>query len=176
MFTGPKAPVGCTKSRGGLANVVADYRARCAARSPSLVKAWPIAAKPVAWCPLATALLFVLLPGGDPTALPIWLGDTDDAVRLVTVRELLAVRPASTPRCRASARRSRWFALVAADRSPLALPAAAVQAALRRRRARRSRRAWSGRLCCSSRLLMMVSQEAMRRAGPLGRRLRARAG
>jgi hypothetical protein len=49
-----------------------------------------IAAKPVFWCALATALLFVVLPGVDPTSLSNWLGDTDDAVRLVAVRELLA--------------------------------------------------------------------------------------
>jgi hypothetical protein len=47
----------------------------------------------VAWCLLATGLLAFTTLNGPAPSLAEWLGDTDDAVRLVTVRELLAGAP-----------------------------------------------------------------------------------
>jgi hypothetical protein len=52
-----------------------------------------LAAQPLFWCLLATASLVLMLPGTGPEALVNWLGDTDDAVRLVSVRELLDGAP-----------------------------------------------------------------------------------
>ncbi len=49
-----------------------------------------MARAPLTWCALATAVLMFALPGTDANSLTQWLGDTDDAVRLVAVRELLA--------------------------------------------------------------------------------------
>ena len=49
-------------------------------------------AAPLIWSLLATALL-VLLAFGQGVPLSDWLGDPDDAVRLVTVRELIAGAP-----------------------------------------------------------------------------------
>ncbi|KAB2915271.1 MAG: hypothetical protein F9K29_13375 [Hyphomicrobiaceae bacterium] len=48
-----------------------------------------VALAPATWCALATAVLMFGLPGTDAASLMQWLGDTDDAVRLVAVRELL---------------------------------------------------------------------------------------
>lgn len=48
---------------------------------------------PLAWALLAAAVLLVSSLNGSSTSLQQWLGDTDDAVRLVTVRELLAGGP-----------------------------------------------------------------------------------
>ncbi len=125
-----------------------------------------IAAKPVAWCALATALLFVLLPGSNPTALSNWLGDTDDAVRLVTVRELLGGAPwfdltlsrigAPEPLV------SHWSRLIDA---PLALMMLLFQPVFGPEGAEiATRMVWPALLFFA--LLLMVSKEAVRRAGP----------
>jgi hypothetical protein len=53
----------------------------------------PLAWTPVALSLLATAILVISALNGSSTSLGEWLGDTDDAVRLVTVRELLAGAP-----------------------------------------------------------------------------------
>jgi hypothetical protein len=52
-----------------------------------------LAAQPLLWCLLATVSLVLLLPDTGVDALVEWLGDTDDAVRLVSVRELLHGAP-----------------------------------------------------------------------------------
>jgi len=51
------------------------------------------AATPFAWALLATALLVAAAVAGPGPSLSDWLGDPDDAVRLVTVRDLLAGAP-----------------------------------------------------------------------------------
>ena len=61
-----------------------------APRLPALGR-W--AATPLAWALLATVFLVVATLAGPGPSLSDWLGDTDDAVRLVTVRELLAGAP-----------------------------------------------------------------------------------
>jgi hypothetical protein len=51
------------------------------------------AATPLAWALLATAFLVIATLAGPGPSLSDWLGDPDDAVRLITVRELLAGAP-----------------------------------------------------------------------------------
>src|SRR4029453_8251528 len=51
------------------------------------------AATPLAWALLATAFLLVATLSGPGPSLSDWLGDPDDAVRLISVRELLAGAP-----------------------------------------------------------------------------------
>src|SRR5581483_9934580 len=51
------------------------------------------AATPLAWALLATLVLVAMTLAGPGPSLSDWLGDTDDAVRLVGVRELLAGAP-----------------------------------------------------------------------------------
>src|ERR1700704_5482796 len=58
---------------------------------------WPAlgqwAATPLALALIATAFLVIATLAGPGPSLSDWLGDTDDAVRLVTVRELLGGAP-----------------------------------------------------------------------------------
>ena len=51
------------------------------------------AARPAAWCLLTTLFFVGSALGWGLGALPDWLGDSDDALRLVTVRELIAGAP-----------------------------------------------------------------------------------
>src|SRR5689334_9194986 len=51
------------------------------------------AATPLSLALLATAFLVIATLVGPGPSLSDWLGDTDDAVRLVTVRELIAGAP-----------------------------------------------------------------------------------
>ena len=125
-----------------------------------------IAAQPVAWCALATALLFVLLPGSNPAALSNWLGDTDDAVRLVAVRELFGGAPwFDTTLLRIGAPEplvSHWSRLIDAPLALLMLlfrPFFGVEGA-----EIATRMVWPALLFFA--LLLMVSKEAARRAGP----------
>jgi hypothetical protein len=124
-----------------------------------------LAAMPAAWCALATALLFVLLPESGPAALSNWLGDTDDAVRLVTVRELLAGAPwfdTTLPRIGAPEPLvSHWSRLVDAPLALLMLlfrPLFGVEGA-----EIATRMVWPALLFFI--LQLMISREALRRAG-----------
>jgi hypothetical protein len=125
-----------------------------------------IAAKPIFWCALATVLLLVLIPESGPTALSNWLGDTDDAVRLVTVRELLDGAPwfdTTLPRIGAPEPLvSHWSRLVDAPLALLMLllrPLLGVQGA-----EIATRMLWPALLFFI--LQLMISREALRRAGP----------
>jgi hypothetical protein len=124
-----------------------------------------LAAMPATWCALATALLFVLLPESGPAALSNWLGDTDDAVRLVTVRELLAGAPwfdTTLPRIGAPEPLvSHWSRLVDAPLALLMLlfrPLFGVEGA-----EIATRMVWPALLFFI--LQLMISREALRRAG-----------
>jgi hypothetical protein len=130
---------------------------------------WPalkrLTANPIAWCALATALLF-LLPDSGPSALANWLGDTDDAVRLVTVRELLGGPPwfdTTLPRIGAPEPLvSHWSRLIDAPLALLMLlfrPLFGVGGA-----EIATRMAWPAVLFFI--LQLMISKEALRRAGP----------
>jgi hypothetical protein len=124
-----------------------------------------VASNPGTWCALAMALLF-LLPGSDPTSLANWLGDTDDAVRLVTVRELLGGAPwfdTTLPRIGAPEPLvSHWSRLIDAPLAVLMLlfrPLFGVAGA-----EIATRMVWPALLFFV--LQLMISREALRRAGP----------
>jgi hypothetical protein len=124
-----------------------------------------VAVAPAAWCALATALLFVLIPESGPAALSNWLGDTDDAVRLVTVRELLAGAPwfdTTLPRIGAPEPLvSHWSRLIDAPLDLLMLlfrPLFGAQGA-----EIATRMVWPALLFFI--LQLMLSREAFRRAG-----------
>src|SRR6476646_10746960 len=65
--------------------------------SRRVLPSWPAlgqwAATPLSLSLLATAFLVIATLAGPGPSLSDWLGDTDDAVRLVTVRELLGGAP-----------------------------------------------------------------------------------
>src|SRR6478752_2862272 len=133
------------------------------------VSKWPalnrVVTNPIAWCALATALLF-LLPDSGPSALANWLGDTDDAVRLVTVRELLGGAPlfdTTLPRIGAPEPLvSHWSRLIDA---PLALLMLLFRPLLGADGAEiAARMAWPALLFFI--LQLLISREALRRAGP----------
>jgi hypothetical protein len=124
-----------------------------------------VAASPATWCALATALLF-MLPDSGPSALANWLGDTDDTVRLVTVRELLGGAPwfdTTLPRIGAPEPLvSHWSRLIDAPLAVLMLlfrPLLGVQGA-----EIATRMVWPALLFFV--LQLMISREAFRRAGP----------
>jgi hypothetical protein len=133
------------------------------------VSRWPtlkrVVTNPIAWCALATALLF-LLPNSGPSALANWLGDTDDAVRLVTVRELLGgAQWFDTTLLRIGAPEplvSHWSRLIDAPLALLMLlfrPLLGVEGA-----EIATRMVWPALLFFI--LQLMISREALRRAGP----------
>jgi hypothetical protein len=137
--------------------------------SESGVSRWPtlsrVVTNPIAWFALATALLF-LLPDSGPSALANWLGDTDDAVRLVTVRELLGGAPwfdTTLPRIGAPEPLvSHWSRLIDAPLAVLMLlfrPLFGVAGA-----EIATRMVWPALLFFI--LQLMISREALRRAGP----------
>jgi hypothetical protein len=125
-----------------------------------------VAVAPAAWCALAAVLLFVLLPESGPTPLSEWLGDTDDAVRLVSVRELLAGAPwfdTTLPRIGAPEPLvSHWSRLIDA---PLALLMLLLRPLFGAQGAEiATRLVWPVLLFFI--LQLMISREACRRAGP----------
>lgn len=61
-----------------------------ARKAPLLARAGQIAASPITWVALATGVLIAANAALKGPGLAHFLGDTDDAVRLLTVRELLA--------------------------------------------------------------------------------------
>ena len=125
------------------------------------------AATPLAWALLATAFLVVATLAGPGPSLSDWLGDPDDAVRLVTVRELLAGAPwfdTTLPRIGAPEPLvSHWSRLIDA---PLAALIGALSPLLGRDGAELATRiVWPALLFFA--LALIVAREAQRRAGPL---------
>jgi hypothetical protein len=139
----------------------------------ALSRAWlaivRIIPSPVAWGVLATVLLSVgAIFGAGGHDLSHWLGDTDDAVRLVSVRELLAGASwfdTTLPRIGAPEPLvSHWSRLIDLPIASLILlltPAFGVEQA-----ETAARIVWPALLFFS--LLLIVSREARRQAGPLG--------
>jgi hypothetical protein len=133
-------------------------------RLPSLSR-W--AGTPLAWALLATAFLVVATLAGQAPSLSDWLGDPDDAVRLVSVRELLAGAPwfdTTLPRIGAPEPLvSHWSRLIDA---PLAALIGALSPLLGRDGAELATRiVWPTLLFFA--LALIVAREAQRRAGPL---------
>jgi len=135
-----------------------------------LLPRWPAlgqyAASPPAWALLATVLLMAAILNGSGPTLAEWLGDTDDAVRLVSVRELLAGAPwfdTTLPRIGAPEPLvSHWSRLIDA---PLAALIGALTPLLGAESAELATRViWPGVLLFA--LLLIVAREAERLAGP----------
>ncbi len=125
------------------------------------------AATPLAWALLATAFLVIATLAGPGPSLSEWLGDPDDALRLVTVRELLAGAPwfdTTLPRIGApEPLLSHWSRLIDA---PLAALIGALSPLLGRDGAELATRiVWPALLFFA--LALIVAREAHRRAGPL---------
>jgi hypothetical protein len=125
------------------------------------------AATPLAWALLATAFLLVATLFGPGPSLSDWLGDPDDAVRLISVRELLAGAPwfdTTLPRIGAPEPLvSHWSRLIDA---PLAAMIAAFSLLLDRDGAELATRiVWPALLFLA--LATIVAREAHGRAGPL---------
>jgi hypothetical protein len=135
------------------------------ARAPSAMLAeWATA--PLAWALLATAVLLVATLAGPGPSLLAWLGDTDDALRLVSVRELLAGAPwfdTTLPRMGAPEPLiSHWSRLIDA---PLALLLAILTPLTGAGTAELvMRAAWP--LLLYAALAIIVAREANRQAGP----------
>ena len=122
---------------------------------------------PLAWALLATAFLVVATLAGPGPSLSDWLGDPDDAVRLVTVRELLAGAPwfdTTLPRIGApEPLLSHWSRLIDA---PLVALIGALSPLVGRDGAELATRVvWPGLLFFT--LALVVAREAQRRAGPV---------
>ena len=137
---------------------------------------WPAlgqwAATPLAWSLLATAFLVIATLAGPGPSLSDWLGDTDDAVRLVSVRELLAGAPwfdTTLPRIGAPEPLvSHWSRLIDL---PLAALIGTLTPLLGPERAElATRAAWPALIFFG--LALIVAREAYRRAGAGCRRLR----
>jgi hypothetical protein len=133
--------------------------------------AWPAlprwAATPLAWALLATLFLVAATLAGPGPSLSDWLGDTDDATRLVTVRELLAGAPwLDTTLARIGAPSplvSHWSRLIDA---PLALTIGALSPLVGVERAELATRiVWPALLFFA--LAWIVAHEAARRGGRL---------
>ena len=122
-------------------------------------------ATPLAWALLATAFLILATLAGHGPSLSDWLGDPDDAVRLVTVRELLAGAPwfdTTLPRIGAPEPLvSHWSRLIDA---PLAALIGPLKPLLGRDGAELATRiVWPALLFFA--LGLIVAREAQRRAG-----------
>jgi Dolichyl-phosphate-mannose-protein mannosyltransferase len=133
---------------------------------------WPAlgqwAATPLAWSLLATAFLVIATLAGPGASLFDWLGDTDDAVRLVSVRDLLGGAPwfdTTLPRIGAPEPLvSHWSRLIDL---PLAAMIGALTPLLGPERAELATRvAWPALLFLA--LALIVAREAHRRAGAVG--------
>lgn len=61
-------------------------------RQPASLRAWQVQLPLLVWCALGVAVFVALAFWFDPTRLTATLGDTDDATRMIQVRELLAGR------------------------------------------------------------------------------------
>jgi hypothetical protein len=126
-------------------------------------------AQPLLWSALGTAALVLAVSGGGlHTELVHWLGDTDDAVRLVGVRELIAGAPwfdTTLPRIGAPTPLvSHWSRLIDL---PLALLISALKPLFGAAGAEIATRVlWPAGLFFA--LLWAYSREVMRRAGPWG--------
>jgi hypothetical protein len=125
------------------------------------------AGTPLAWAMLATAFLLIAALAGPGPSLSDWLGDPDDAVRLVVVRELLAGAPwfdTTLPRIGApEPLLSHWSRLIDA---PLAALIGALSPLLGRSEAELATRiVWPALLLFA--LALIAAREAHRRAGPL---------
>ena len=121
-----------------------------------------------AWSLLATAFLVIATLAGPGPSLSDWLGDTDDAVRLVTVRELIGGAPwfdTTLPRIGAPEPLvSHWSRLIDA---PLAALIGGLTPLLGPERAELATRVvWPALLFFA--LALIVAREAQRRAGPVG--------
>ena len=130
---------------------------------------WPAlgqwVATPLAWSLLATAFLVIATLAGPGPSLSDWLGDTDDAVRLVSVRELLAGAPwfdTTLPRIGApEALVSHWSRLIDL---PLAVLIGTLTPLFGPERAElATRAAWPALMFFG--LASIVAREAYRRAG-----------
>lgn len=138
--------------------------------SEQAVPGWPAlgrwAAAPLAWALLATLLLVIATLAGPGPSLTDWLGDTDDATRLVTVRELMAGAPwfdTTLPRFGAPTPLvSHWSRLIDA---PLALMIGALSPVIGGERAElATRMLWPALLFLT--LATILAREAQRRGGP----------
>jgi hypothetical protein len=123
------------------------------------------AVTPLAWALLATAFLLIATLAGPGPSLSDWLGDPDDAVRLVTVRELLAGAPwfdTTLPRIGApEPLLSHWSRLIDA---PLAMLIGLLSPLLGRDGAELATRiVWP--MLPFFALALIVAREAQRRAG-----------
>jgi Dolichyl-phosphate-mannose-protein mannosyltransferase len=126
------------------------------------------ATAPLVLALLATAFLVVATLAGPGPSLSDWLGDTDDAVRLVTVRELIGGAPwfdTTLPRIGAPEPLvSHWSRLIDA---PLAMMIATLTPLLGPEQAELATRiVWPALLFFV--LTLIVAREAHRRAGPIG--------
>jgi hypothetical protein len=126
-----------------------------------------LAAAPWLWALLATLFLVVISFAGQGPSLSDWLGDTDDAVRLVTVRDLINGAPwfdTTLPRIGAPEPLvSHWSRLIDL---PLAAMIGALSPLLGPDRAELvTRIIWPTLLFFA--LALIVAREAQRRAGPL---------
>jgi hypothetical protein len=128
-----------------------------------------ITPSPLAWCVLATVLLTAsaVLTAGEHD-LSHWLGDTDDGVRLVSVRELLAGASwfdTTLPRIGVpEPLASHWSRLIDLPIASLILFLTPLVGAEQAETA--TRIVWPALLFFS--LLLIVSREASRQTGPFG--------
>jgi hypothetical protein len=128
-----------------------------------------IISSPLAWCVLATFLLTAsVILGGGGHDLSHWLGDTDDAVRLVSVRELIAGASwfdTTLPSIGAPEPLvSHWSRLIDLPIASLILLLTPLFGTEQAETA--ARILWPALLFFS--LLLIVSREASRQAGPWG--------
>ena len=135
---------------------------------PSLPALGQWAATPLSLALLATVFLVIATLAGPGPSLSDWLGDTDDAVRLVTVRELLDGAPwfdTTLPRIGAPEPLvSHWSRLIDL---PLAALIGTLTPLLGPERAELATRiVWPTLLFFA--LTLIVAREAHRRAGPVG--------
>lgn len=132
-------------------------------RRPALAQ---LAASPAVWCALATVYCVVSALGLGLGALPDWLGDSDDAVRLVAVRELMAGAPwfdTTLPRIGApEPLLSHWSRLIDLGLAGLIVLFRPLLGAEGAELA--TRIVWPSLLFFA--LLLVVVREAHRRAGP----------
>ena len=140
--------------------------------SRKVLPSWPAlgqwAVTPLAWALLATAFLVIATLAGSGPSLSDWLGDTDDAVRLVSVRELIGGAPwfdTTLPRIGAPEPLvSHWSRLIDL---PLAALIGGLTPLVGPERAELATRiVWPALLFFA--LALIVAREAQRRAGTVG--------